>query len=180
MPVSKQTKANLQRHCWTGRNNWGIKANSKCTFNTFQILTQFLTIFFLGTNISCLRPFHFSDPFTQKKSKSVFGGEGSLWKGMHDNTEHSSMSQTQEGRRHSGKYQGKWDLHKMLRFSISKYLTSKLNTPLCCHYDYEYQKAFIFDILLTLDDKLGFFPISFFFAVCLNQKGKKKKKPQFR
>lgn len=88
---------------------------------------------------------------------------------MHDNTENSSMSQTQEGRRHGGKYQGKWDLHKMLRFSISKYLTSKLNTPLCCHNGYEYPKAFIFDILLTLVDKLGFFfPISFFFAVCLN------------
>lgn len=132
-----------------------------CSQYLSNINSVFNNIFFLGFNISCLRPFHFSDPFTEKKSKSVFGGEERPWKGMHDNTENSSMSQTQKGRRHSRKYQGKCDHHKMLKFSISKYLTSKLNTPLCCHNDYKYQKAFIFDVLLTLVDKLGFFPILF-------------------
>lgn len=63
----------------------------------------------------------------------------------------------------------------MLRLSISKYPTSKLNAPLCCHNGYEYQKAFIFDILLTSVDKLVFPPFSFPFSVCLFKSKEKNK-----
>lgn len=64
---------NKQRPTCSGRaeseKTGGLRPIPNCTFNAFPILTLFFTVFFLGFNISFLRPSHFSEPFAQDKKK---------------------------------------------------------------------------------------------------------------
>lgn len=70
MPASKQTKANLPRQNWKGGINQGIKTNSKLYF---QYISNISSVF---NNILEDLIFLFSEPFSQKKNKTIMGVGG--------------------------------------------------------------------------------------------------------
>lgn len=97
---------NKQRPTCSGRaeseKTGGLRPIPNCTFNAFPILTLFFTVFFLGFNISFLRPSHFSEPFAQDKKKKKANWllrRGKPQKGIHANAGNSSVTQIQGWRR---------------------------------------------------------------------------------
>lgn len=76
MPASKQTKANLSRQSRKGGNNQGIKTNSKFCF---QYISNISSVF---NNILRDLIFLFSDPFSQKKNRTIMGRGGEREEGI--------------------------------------------------------------------------------------------------